>query len=92
MRYIEELEDWSNYVIPEPPAPSTVTPNLLSVELDELPMDGELEGYMGRTTRRASSLTLDGKFVVYALKKNPVFVAAHPCLEGPHMVHTPTTA
>lgn len=48
MRYIEELEDWSNYVIPEPPAPSTVTPNLLSVELNELPMDGELEGYMGK--------------------------------------------
>lgn len=87
-KYLEDLEDWSKQIVPEPPAASKVTTNLLSINLEELPTAPELVIQAGRDYKASVEFEVSGQTVVYTLKKTPTFVATPPCLEGPHTIHS----
>jgi hypothetical protein len=88
MEYMEKLEDWSKYVVPEPPAPSKVTSKLLSIELEEQPKEAALARHAGNDYKVSIVFEVDGERVDFMLKFCPLFVATPPCLEGPHAVHS----
>lgn len=88
MKYLEDLEDWSKQMVPEPPPHSKVETKLLALELDELPTTPDLEIQAGRDYKARLTFEVGGQTVVYTLQKNPTFVATPPCIEGPHRIHS----
>jgi hypothetical protein len=88
IKYLEELEDWSKQMVPVSPTPSEVGTKLLSIELEELPMTPDLVDQAGRDYKARIEFAVGGEKVAYTLKMNPTFVAAHPCVEGPHTIHS----
>jgi hypothetical protein len=89
VKYIEELEDESRYILPRPPATSTVPCKLVSTRLEILPAD-VVSSTFGENNHRAH-LKFDlgsTEAVEYCLGVIPIFVSAHPCYKGPHLIHS----
>jgi hypothetical protein len=84
------LEDWSKCIVAEPPSQSKVTCNLLSIQMEALPLgsDKTQPDNAGQEYQANIVFEIDLEKVIYTLHANSVFVATRPCLHSTHTVHS----
>jgi hypothetical protein len=100
--YLEDMQDSSRWIIPEPPVRQISTCELVSIKLKKLPLEVASQPQSGQpdadaereveneTQYRASivfKLDSSSEPVTYKLFTNPVFVTLPPCRPGPRGQH-----
>ncbi|KAL2841154.1 hypothetical protein BJY01DRAFT_249685 [Aspergillus pseudoustus] len=95
-RYIADIEDSSQWIIPEPPVPQSSSCEVKSIRLNPLPLEPDVAGKVARgeldqlgvdnETQYLASIDfqLGGgpNSVTYTLSTNPVFISLKPCFPG----------
>jgi tetratricopeptide (TPR) repeat protein len=100
--YLEDMQDSSRWIIPEPPVRQISTCEVVSIKLKKLPLEVASQPQSGQpdadaereveneTQYRASiifKLDSSSEPVTYKLFTNPVFVTLPPCRPGPRGQH-----
>ena len=83
---LRELSDMTKWQSPSPPSQSETLASVERLTLKQLPLDED--DYETNAQCEASlTFNINGESVEFAIAHAPVFVAAPPCENGPHLAH-----